>query len=102
MSLHKKSYYPPGNHHVSHASAQVIIKVSGHQHRWLAGGYDLEMGLIEVDCMVVSWWIVAFLPSGTRQVNVCEEDVKGSVGLLKRIATQTKVQQKQITYGVQH
>ena len=23
---------------------QAIIKVSGHQYRWLAGGYDLEMG----------------------------------------------------------
>ena len=23
---------------------QVIIKVSGHQYRWLAGGYDLEIG----------------------------------------------------------
>ena len=22
--------------------ARVIIKVSGHQYRWLAGGYDLE------------------------------------------------------------
>ena len=25
-------------------SAQAIIKVSGHQHRWLAGGYDQEIG----------------------------------------------------------
>ena len=24
--------------------AQEIIKVSGHQHQWLAGGYDLEIG----------------------------------------------------------
>ena len=24
--------------------AQVIIKVSGHQHWWLAGGYDLDIG----------------------------------------------------------
>ena len=39
--------------------AWAIIKISGRQHRWLAGGYDLE---IEVDGMVVSW-IVAFLPS---------------------------------------
>ena len=23
---------------------RVIIKVKGHQHRWLAGGYDLEIG----------------------------------------------------------
>ena len=26
------------------AGAQAIIKVSGHQHRWLAGGYDLDIG----------------------------------------------------------
>ena len=26
------------------AGARAIIKVSGHQHRWLAGGYDLEIG----------------------------------------------------------
>ena len=25
------------------AGARVIIKVSGHQYRWLAGGYDLEI-----------------------------------------------------------
>ena len=25
-------------------NAQAIIKVSGHQYRWLAGGYDLEIG----------------------------------------------------------
>ena len=27
------------------AGAQAIIKVSDHQHWWLAGGYDLEIGL---------------------------------------------------------
>ena len=26
------------------AGTQAIIKVSGHQHWWLAGGYDLEIG----------------------------------------------------------
>ena len=41
----------------------MVIKVKGHQHWWLAGGYDLEIGyFLEVDSMVVSWWIVAFLP----------------------------------------
>ena len=39
----------------------VIIKVSGHQYRWLAGGYDLEnMTFLEVASMVVTWWIVGF------------------------------------------
>ena len=27
------------------AGARVIIKVLGHQHRWLAGGYNRETGL---------------------------------------------------------
>ena len=36
--------------------------MKGYQHRWLAGGYDLEIGhLLEVASMVVTWWIVAFL-----------------------------------------
>ena len=26
------------------AGTQTIIKVSGHQYRWLTGGYDLEIG----------------------------------------------------------
>ena len=26
------------------AGTQAMIKVLGHQHRWLAGGYDLEIG----------------------------------------------------------
>ena len=28
------------------ADARVIIKVKGHQHQWLADGYDLEIGLL--------------------------------------------------------
>ena len=40
------------------ASARAIIKVSGHQDRWLAGGYDLEIGhFVEVASMVVTWWL---------------------------------------------
>ena len=27
--------------------AGAIIKVSGHQYRWLAGGYDLELGYFQ-------------------------------------------------------
>ena len=42
----------PGHSHLfttsiddpSIAGAQAIIKVSGHQYLWLAGGYDLEIG----------------------------------------------------------
>ena len=33
-----------GTYDPSLAGARVIIKVSGHQYRWLAGGYDLEIG----------------------------------------------------------
>ena len=29
---------------LSTAGAWVIIKVAGHHHRWLEGGYDLEIG----------------------------------------------------------
>ena len=29
-------------------SVRVIIKMKGHQYRWLAGGYDLEMTFLEV------------------------------------------------------
>ena len=46
------------------AGAQTItIKVLGHEYRWLAGGYDLEIGhsLFKVVSMVVTWWIVAFV-----------------------------------------
>ena len=32
-----------------------IIKVSGHQYWWLAGGYDLEIGHL------ATWWLRAFL-----------------------------------------
>ena len=29
---------------ITRVSARVIIELSGHQHQWLAGGYDLEIG----------------------------------------------------------
>ena len=48
------SQHPPGNHHSSHlltmsyfqviTGARMAMKLSGHQYRWLAGGYDLEIG----------------------------------------------------------
>ena len=66
LPLHKKAtiyqvatmlttskYAPfPGHNHLltngtddpSLAGAWVIIKVSGHQYRWLAGGHNLEIG----------------------------------------------------------
>ena len=36
------------------AGAQAVIKVSGHQHRWLAGGYDLEIGHFQ---KWLAWWL---------------------------------------------
>ena len=41
-----KNVLLPGHNHLltTGSGAQMIIKVSGHQHRWLAGGYDLEIG----------------------------------------------------------
>ena len=52
MLTTSKNVLFPGHNHLlttstddpSLAGAQVIIKVSGHQYRWLAGGYDLEIG----------------------------------------------------------
>ena len=35
---------PPGTDDPPLADAWAIIKVSGHQYWWLAGGYDLEIG----------------------------------------------------------
>ena len=29
---------------IARVPERVIIKVKGHQHQWLAGGYDLEIG----------------------------------------------------------
>ena len=53
----------PGHNHLL-TGTQVIIKVLGHQHLWLAGGYDLEIRhFFEIASMVVTWWIVAFLPN---------------------------------------
>ena len=37
------------------ASAQAIIKVSGYQYRWLAGGYDLEIGHFK---KWLVWWLL--------------------------------------------
>ena len=50
------------------AGARAIIEVSGHQHRWLAGGHDLEIGtFLKVDSMVVTWCTVALLPSDPQR-----------------------------------
>ena len=42
MDINKMIIYT--SHHSNLAGARVIIKASGHQYRWLAGGYDLEIG----------------------------------------------------------
>ena len=53
LSTSKNVLFPGHNHLLTPgaddpaltlAVTQVIIKVLGHQHRWLAGGYDLEIG----------------------------------------------------------
>ena len=55
----------PGHNHLlttgtddpSLADARAIIKVSGHQYQWLAGGYNLEIGHF--------WkWLTWWLPGG--------------------------------------
>ena len=70
MLATSKTVVIPGHNHLlttsaddpSLAGTQAIKKsVSGHQHRWLAGGYDPEnRTFLEVASMVVAWWIVAF------------------------------------------
>ena len=53
LATSKKVLFPGPNHLLTTGTddpsllawAQAIIKVSGHQHQWLAGGYDLEIGL---------------------------------------------------------
>ena len=52
MLAASKNVLFPGHNHLlttstddpSPAGTQVIIKVSGHQYRWTAGGYELEIG----------------------------------------------------------
>ena len=55
LATSKNVLYPGHNHLltigtddptliIAWAPARVIIKVKGHQYRWLAGGYDLEIG----------------------------------------------------------
>ena len=50
LSISKDVLFPGPNHLLtpgavdpSLADAQAIIKILGHQHQWLAGGYDLEI-----------------------------------------------------------
>ena len=42
------------------AGARAIIKASGYQYQWLAGGYDLQGNktFLEVASTVITWWIV--------------------------------------------
>ena len=55
LSTSKNVLFPDHNHLlttgdddltliITLTGAQAIIKVSGHQHWWLAGGYNLEIG----------------------------------------------------------
>ena len=50
--------------------ARSIIKVLGYQYRWLATSYDLEIGILEVSCMVVTLWLVAFSSSDGSMIKV--------------------------------
>ena len=43
---------------ITWAPARVIIKVSGHRHWWLAGGYDLEKGHFQ---KWLAWWLLGFI-----------------------------------------
>ena len=39
-----RRYWWPDTSIITRVPARVIIKVSGHQYQWLAGGYDLKIG----------------------------------------------------------
>ena len=74
MLATSKNVLYPGHNHLPTTGTDdplltgtwAIIKATGHQYRWLAGGYNLEIGhFLEVDSMVVTWWIVDILPSVT-------------------------------------
>ena len=52
LATSKNVLFPHHNHLLttgsddpSLAGTRAMIKVSGHQYRWLAGGYDLEMDI---------------------------------------------------------
>ena len=80
----KPNLFPGHNHLLSTGTDDLtlITKVKGHQHRWLAGGYNLEIGHFRSSTMVVTWWIVAF----RRTVYVTS--VNNSVYTLCRLAVQ--------------
>ena len=42
MLATSKNVLFPGHNHL--LTTSTVIKVKGHQYRWLAGGYDLEIG----------------------------------------------------------
>ena len=61
ISTSKNLLFPGHNHLLttgvddpSLATAQAIIQVLGHQHRWLADGYDLE--ILHFQRWIV-WWL---------------------------------------------
>ena len=61
-------------------SANMGDKLKGHQHRWLCPG---NMTFLEVASMVVTWWIVTFLPSAniltTQNSNLHDISCKNAV-----------------------
>ena len=61
LSISNNVLFPGRNHLLttgaddpSLAGAQVIIKVLDHQHQWLVGGYDLELGHFQ---RWIAWWL---------------------------------------------
>ena len=54
LAISKTVLFPGHNHLLTddpslyyHPSTSEIIKVSGHQYPWFAGGYQLEIGLFQ-------------------------------------------------------
>ena len=44
LATSKNVLFPGHNHLLTTSTDNPIIKVSGHQYRWLADGYDMELG----------------------------------------------------------
>ena len=67
LATHKNVLFPGHNHLITTGTDDqtlaiitltgtwAIIKVPGHQHRWLAGGYELEMGHFYE---WLAWWLL--------------------------------------------
>ena len=53
-------------------SARAIIKVSGHQHQWFPGGYNVKL---YVSRGRLAWWLLAFLHSASTSIRTVMQTI---------------------------